>query len=478
MQIRLPAKGWSAFSGDSRHPDMKKTSLLLVLIFLLAPIVLEAQSFDNLKGRIVLQVEDNGEAWYIHPDTLYRYYLGRPVDAFNVMRELGVGITNSDLQKIPIGIIENSNSDVDQDGLSDSLEKAIGTNWQNKDTDNDGFSDYEELLNNHNPLGEGVMPIDFSFFLKQKGKKFLQIESKGEAWYVDPTDNKRYYLGRPDDAFSLMRLKGLGISNNDLSEIRALTYNYNYTAIEEKLFHRINLQRVREGLTSLKWNNELALVARRHSENLKDENKSITGIGYSCDFPTIHHEGIVFGAHSHDRLNNHNIFYFGKSGENIALYSAASFKVRFEAGDPAQDLLDSCNEKRESLDDTFKAKLAEVETDPEIKNTIQAEIKKREQQIRAEKILDVSEINWYSEDYRDKEIVQGWMDSPGHRENIMESEFDETGMGVAYVNGYIIATQVFIKRADCGYFSGPCCEKKGYYPYCFVPLSCEADICG
>jgi hypothetical protein len=52
-------------------------------------------------------------------------------------------------------------------------------------------------------------------------------------------------------------------------------------------------------------------------------------------------------------------------------------------------------------------------------------------------------------------------------------------MGIAYVNGYVIATQTFIKRADCGFRGGACCEKKGYYPYCFVPLECgEGNMCG
>ena len=36
-------------------------------------------------GRIVLQVENNGEAWYINPADLKRYYLGRPQDAFDIM---------------------------------------------------------------------------------------------------------------------------------------------------------------------------------------------------------------------------------------------------------------------------------------------------------------------------------------------------------------------------------------------------------
>jgi len=45
------------------------------------------------------------------------------------------------------------------------------------------------------------------------------VESHGEAWYVYPIDGLRYYLGRPDDAFSIMRQLGLGITNKDLATI-------------------------------------------------------------------------------------------------------------------------------------------------------------------------------------------------------------------------------------------------------------------
>ncbi|MDP3889070.1 MAG: hypothetical protein Q8Q25_00815, partial [bacterium] len=55
---------------------------------------------SNLKGRILLQVEGHGEAWYVNPANQKRYYLGRPDDAFKVMRTLGVGITNENLLKI------------------------------------------------------------------------------------------------------------------------------------------------------------------------------------------------------------------------------------------------------------------------------------------------------------------------------------------------------------------------------------------
>ncbi|MFH1661639.1 MAG: hypothetical protein ABIA02_00875 [Candidatus Falkowbacteria bacterium] len=62
---------------------------------------------NSLKGKILLQVESNGEAYYIYPDDNKKYYLGRPADAFRIMRELGLGITNSDLSKIPEGNLPN-----------------------------------------------------------------------------------------------------------------------------------------------------------------------------------------------------------------------------------------------------------------------------------------------------------------------------------------------------------------------------------
>lgn len=55
---------------------------------------------NRLKGKIVLQVEANGEAYYIYPKTGKAYYLKNGEEAYRVMRELGLGITNSDLSVI------------------------------------------------------------------------------------------------------------------------------------------------------------------------------------------------------------------------------------------------------------------------------------------------------------------------------------------------------------------------------------------
>ncbi|KKT13234.1 MAG: Cell wall-binding protein [Candidatus Falkowbacteria bacterium GW2011_GWF2_43_32] len=50
----------------------------------------------RLVGRILLQVQEKGEAWYVNPLNLAKYYLGRPADAFGIMRGLGLGVSEKD----------------------------------------------------------------------------------------------------------------------------------------------------------------------------------------------------------------------------------------------------------------------------------------------------------------------------------------------------------------------------------------------
>jgi hypothetical protein len=116
----------------------------------------------SLKGRILLQVEDKGQAWYVNPNDGKKYYLGRPQDAFNVMRNFGQGISNKDFA---------------------AVEK--------------------------NP----------SAWTKLSGKILIKTEDSGKAYYFDPTSRRLYYLGRPQDAFNVMRIRGLGIKNSDLNQI-------------------------------------------------------------------------------------------------------------------------------------------------------------------------------------------------------------------------------------------------------------------
>lgn len=180
--------------------------------------------YEKLKGKILLEVEKNGEAWYINPNENKGekiLYLGRPRDAFKIMQSYSIGISNEDICKIQIADMNLSNGpDDDQDGLSNIIEEALGTDKDLIDSDGDGRDDKYEILAGHNPNGDGKLFIDSNFADMQKGRILLQSRNNGEAWYVNPEDGKRYFLGRPRDAFNVMRKLGLGVSNNDIYQFK------------------------------------------------------------------------------------------------------------------------------------------------------------------------------------------------------------------------------------------------------------------
>lgn len=201
-------------------------TIFLILIFILGLVPVNFSSAADLatrlKGKILLQVESNGEAWYVNPANEKRYYMGRPDDAFQLMRSLGIGIINSDLWKIPVAEANFGGTDSDSDGLSDRIEDAFATDKNKTDTDGDGYSDRAEILNGYSPTqgGAAKLPINTGFANSKKGNIYLQIQAHGEAWYVNPDNSKRYFLGRPTDAFNVMRSLGLGITNSNLNQIQ------------------------------------------------------------------------------------------------------------------------------------------------------------------------------------------------------------------------------------------------------------------
>jgi hypothetical protein len=148
---------------------MRATIAMLALSLVLPSAASAATLSETVRGRILLDVEGHGEAWYVYPPSGERYYLGRPADAFAVMRGLGLGITDADLAKIP----------------------------------------------EPNAIGEG----DLALRRRLSGLILLQVQQHGEAWYVFPPTLRRRYLGRPDDAFAIMRELGLGISSADLAKV-------------------------------------------------------------------------------------------------------------------------------------------------------------------------------------------------------------------------------------------------------------------
>ncbi len=118
---------------------------------------------ERLKGRILLQVENNGEAWYVRPDDGKRYYMKDGATAYEMMRAFGLGISEADFAKL--------------DGGNKDLRANL------------------------------------------KGKIVLRVQLHGEAYYIHPEDSSIHYLKDGTEAYRIMRELSLGITNKDLSNL-------------------------------------------------------------------------------------------------------------------------------------------------------------------------------------------------------------------------------------------------------------------
>jgi uncharacterized protein YkwD len=384
-------------------------------------------------------------------------------------------------------------TDADNDGISDMLERALGTDPNKSDSDRDGNSDLAEIQNGYDSLGSGRSKIvDNKFSRKLSGRFLLSVENHGELWYVNTGDNKRYYISGPGKAFVLIRAFGLGAKESSIAKIpQALTADSVFP-LEKSVADGVNAERSKRGLPELRWNEELAAVAREHSRNLASENKVLVNPEKRCDFPVIHHEGFDFGLYQQDRLKSRGVNYFGSSAENIALipsYKEKKFKVNFSGLKIIQSLPDCSSLQSESAERLRKnlealKKPSELESAAEkkaaesaLKNAVKTEIEKRKGMLKNEPDVEFSDSAHLSPDVLAAETIKGWMDSAGHRANLLNEKFDEAGIGIAVAGDYLIITQVFIKRASCGYEGGSCCVETGYYPFCYKGLDCGNNIC-
>lgn len=119
---------------------------------------------QRLKGRILLQVEGAGQAYYINPISKLIYYLSNGSDAFNIMRSTGLGISEND---------------------------------------------YNTLISNtYN--GQKMRE-------RLKGKIMLRVQNLGQAYYINPATLTVTYMSNGNSAYDIMRNQSLGISNDDLA---------------------------------------------------------------------------------------------------------------------------------------------------------------------------------------------------------------------------------------------------------------------
>jgi hypothetical protein len=138
---------------------------------------------NKLRGRLLLQTEEKGEAWYLDPVSGRRFYMQDGVGAYEALRSFGLGISNKDLEQIPVGVLWDDalkgDVDSDHDGLADKLESALGTDPYNTDSDNDSYTDGQEIRNGYSPLGSPKVKVNAALVKKLAGRILLQALETG-----------------------------------------------------------------------------------------------------------------------------------------------------------------------------------------------------------------------------------------------------------------------------------------------------------
>jgi len=209
-----------------------------------------------------------------------------------------------------------------------------------------------------------------------------------------------------------------------------------FSDLEKTLQDLVNQERVSRGLNLLKWNEKVAKVAREHTQNLAEENKIITDPNILYPQPFIHHEGLNFGLYTADRLINRGLNYSKIVGENIAFTQTVNKETSTK--NIPQTSVSENSKVNITLTDSFKTK-----TNSEKIEIIKEEIKKREKEAKAAPKVSWVSVAEKSKTEIEKEAIDVWMASLGHRGIILTPEFNEAGVGIAKVNEFLIITQVF-----------------------------------
>lgn len=227
-------------------------------------------------------------------------------------------------------------------------------------------------------------------------------------------------------------------TSTDLSKyVLAPKPDYDLKKLANEVQNLVNDKRVEIGLSPVYWDEELAGVAEEHSQDQARDNIQLTDSVLVCHYPIIRHEGLtVLGYSLKERYDTRNIKYrYG--GENIAMLPASKDLLYVQAA----------NEPSVECKDVEKFTVGHG-TEPEAERLAFLNKVKTES---LDAMKDLKPVNWVQKSWRtNQEIAQltvdGWMNSPGHRDNILRKEYTVAGIGISMVNDYMIITHNFVGR--------------------------------
>lgn len=205
---------------------------------------------------------------------------------------------------------------------------------------------------------------------------------------------------------------------------------YDLYSLERTIHMFINNERARLALRPLEWHEDIARVARRHSEDQADTNRRTTSIHKPCSYPFIRHEGLTpAGFDLAERLDFGRI-PFRRAGENIVMLSSVKDAI-YRAPSPI------------TCPTASRQQIPENATPEKARSIILYNIEAAE--IALGKVPEVQWVNksWTDIDSIAHRAVAGWIESPGHYANIANERFSRTGIGATVIGRHIIVTQVF-----------------------------------
>ncbi len=175
---------------------------------------------ERLQGRFIMRTESRGQLYYLHPNAKKIFYLGESDDFLKLIKNEARGIGDDLLLKIEIDLSMMEGTDSDSDRLPDLLEESIGTDVNLADTDGDGFGDGDELKNGFSPLAkDALMNYDAEVASSLAGFLLLQVDNKGQAWYIDPANDKRLLLTNINNSLLILEKIALGISEMNYQKL-------------------------------------------------------------------------------------------------------------------------------------------------------------------------------------------------------------------------------------------------------------------
>lgn len=129
---------------------------------------------EDLAGEMLLDVEGNGEVYYVDPVDGGKEYLADGTSAHRLLERAALGIDEAHFALLVQGVERD-----------------------------------EESVCRENLLGNRL-----------RGRIVLRVEEHGEAWWVFPRNCRAYYVGTHEAAYELMRKFSLGVSKSNLGKIR------------------------------------------------------------------------------------------------------------------------------------------------------------------------------------------------------------------------------------------------------------------